>query len=155
MNIEIANRLIELRKRHGYSQEELGDKIGVSRQAVSKWESGESSPTIENIIALSKLYGVRIDEILDTDKPLKSRAPADKGGETASGEDGLAGLEKLSELEKIAEALDLDEEELNNIEVGEDGITIKKEDGREIRVSGNCVIEKGDKRYVVNKGKED
>ena len=38
MNIEIANRLLELRKKNGYSQEELANKLGISRQSVSKWE---------------------------------------------------------------------------------------------------------------------
>jgi len=64
MNIEIANRLYKLRKRHGYSQEELAEKIGVSRQAVSKWERSESSPDTENLLALSKVYGVTIDNML-------------------------------------------------------------------------------------------
>ena len=44
MNLEIANRLVEYRKRAGYSQEELADKLGISRQAVSKWERVEASP---------------------------------------------------------------------------------------------------------------
>ena len=44
MNLEIANRLLALRREHGYSQEELAYKLGVSRQAVSKWERAESSP---------------------------------------------------------------------------------------------------------------
>lgn len=68
MNIEIANRLVNLRKKNGYSQEELAEKIGISRQAVSKWERAESSPDTDNIIALSRLYGVSIDELLHSEE---------------------------------------------------------------------------------------
>lgn len=67
MNVEIANKLVKLRKQLGFSQEELAEKIGVSRQAVSKWERSESSPDTDNLIALSKIYGVSIDEMLDYD----------------------------------------------------------------------------------------
>ena len=66
MNIEIANRLVELRKKHGYSQEELADKLGISRQAVSKWERAESSPDTDNLICLAKLYNISLDELLDS-----------------------------------------------------------------------------------------
>lgn len=65
MNIEIANRLYEYRKKFGYSQEELAEKLGVSRQAISKWERSESSPDTDNLIALSKLYNVTLDELLN------------------------------------------------------------------------------------------
>lgn len=53
MNLEIANRLLALRREHGYSQEELAYKLGVSRQAVSKWERAESSPDTDNLLALA------------------------------------------------------------------------------------------------------
>ena len=65
MNIEIANRLVELRKKHGFSQEELADKLGLSRQAVSKWERAESSPDTDNLICLAKIYNISLDELLD------------------------------------------------------------------------------------------
>ena len=68
MTIEIADRLIQLRKKHGYSQEELADKLGLSRQAVSKWERAEASPDTDNLICLAKLYNVSLDELLSTDQ---------------------------------------------------------------------------------------
>ena len=66
MSIEIANRLTKFRKEKGLSQEALAETLGISRQAVSKWECGESSPDTDNLIALSKLYGISIDELLGT-----------------------------------------------------------------------------------------
>lgn len=67
MNIKTANRLCELRKKYGYSQEELASKLGVSRQAVSKWERSESSPDTDNLIELAKIYGISLDELLNGD----------------------------------------------------------------------------------------
>lgn len=68
MNIEIANKLVELRKQHNLSQEELAEKLGISRQAISKWERAESSPDTDNLIALAKLYNISLDELLINDK---------------------------------------------------------------------------------------
>lgn len=67
MNVETANRLQNLRKKNGYSQEELAEKIGISRQAVSKWERAEASPDTDNLILLARLYGVTLDELLNTE----------------------------------------------------------------------------------------
>ena len=64
MNVEVAQRLAELRRKRGYSQESLAHELGLSRQAVSKWERAESSPDTENLIALARLYGVSLDELL-------------------------------------------------------------------------------------------
>ena len=72
MTIEIADRLIKLRKEHGLSQEELADKLGLSRQAVSKWERAEASPDTDNLICLAKLYGVSLDELLQTDDSVET-----------------------------------------------------------------------------------
>lgn len=65
MSIETGNRLAQLRKEKGLSQEELANRIGVSRQAISKWENGESSPDTDNLVALAKVYGVTIDELIN------------------------------------------------------------------------------------------
>ena len=64
MNIETANRLLQYRKENNLSQEELAEKIGVSRQAVSKWERAEASPDTDNLIRLAEIYGVSLDEML-------------------------------------------------------------------------------------------
>lgn len=71
MNIEIANRLVEMRKKKGLSQADLADKLGISRQSVSKWERAESSPDTDNLICLASLYGVSLDELLKTDEPVE------------------------------------------------------------------------------------
>ena len=62
--MNIADRIQCLRKNKGLSQEELADKVGVSRQAVSKWESGASDPSTSNLSALAKLFGTTAEEIL-------------------------------------------------------------------------------------------
>ena len=71
MNIEIANRLVELRKKSGLSQEELAARLGLSRQAVSKWERAEASPDTDNLICLAKLYGVSLDDLLNTNESVE------------------------------------------------------------------------------------
>lgn len=68
MNIAIADRLLRLRKAHGFSQEELAEKIGISRQSVSKWEMAEASPDTDNLIALARLYSISLDELLLSDE---------------------------------------------------------------------------------------
>lgn len=73
MDIKTADKLQALRKSHGYSQEALSEKLGVSRQAVSKWERGESSPDTDNLIALAGIYNVTLDDIINSDKELPGK----------------------------------------------------------------------------------
>lgn len=77
MNIEIANRLVELRKKNNLSQEALAEKLGISRQAVSKWERAEASPDTDNLIMLARIYRVSLDELLKTEdfSGLREEAP--------------------------------------------------------------------------------
>lgn len=60
----ISQNLSSLRQYYKYSQEEVAEKIGVSRQAVAKWESGETTPDILNCDALCKLYNVSVDDLI-------------------------------------------------------------------------------------------
>lgn len=64
MDLAMAQRLVDRRKAAGLSQEALAAQLGVSRQAVSKWERSESSPDTDNLIALAALYDVSLDELL-------------------------------------------------------------------------------------------
>ena len=100
MNIEIANRLVNLRKEMGLSQEQLAEKIGVSRQAVSKWERSEASPDTDNIILLARLYNISLDELLRTEDDIPQTEEATE--ETAE-EPEASGFEQV-ETENAEEA---------------------------------------------------
>ncbi len=91
MNLETANRLVEYRKKHNLSQEEVAEKIGVSRQAVSKWERVEASPDTDNLIALAHLYNVSLDELVFGKKPeptLEDAPPPETSEEEVVAEEG-------------------------------------------------------------------
>lgn len=60
----LADKIISLRKKNGWSQEELADKMNISRQAVSKWESAQTLPDLEKILQLSSLFDVTTDYLL-------------------------------------------------------------------------------------------
>ena len=71
--MNIADRIQYLRKTKGMSQEELADQIGVSRQAVSKWESEQSTPDLGKIVIMSDLFEVTTDYILKGIEPVSSQ----------------------------------------------------------------------------------
>ncbi|MBQ5514067.1 MAG: helix-turn-helix transcriptional regulator, partial [Oscillospiraceae bacterium] len=52
------------RKKNGYTQDDIAEKLGVSRQAVAKWERGESVPDIESVVSLAGIYGVTVDLLI-------------------------------------------------------------------------------------------
>lgn len=60
----IKDEIVKLRKTNGFTQEQLAEKLDVSRQAVAKWEAGESVPEVEKIILISNFFGVTIDSLL-------------------------------------------------------------------------------------------
>ena len=66
-----AENLKMLRKQAGMSQEQLAEKLGVSRQAVTKWETGVGIPDIENIMAISTLFNISIDDLLSNESGSK------------------------------------------------------------------------------------
>ena len=70
-----ADKLILLRKKAGWSQEELAEQMNVTRQSVSKWEMDQSIPEIDKVIMMSKLFSVGTDEILLEDEEIKNLRP--------------------------------------------------------------------------------
>ncbi len=90
----LKDNLVTLRKIHGYSQETISEKIGISRQAYAKWETGDTIPDIEKCSLLSEVYGTTIDSLVKTE-PVEGVGmipPAPKGkniwGSVAVGERG-------------------------------------------------------------------
>ncbi|MCQ2545497.1 MAG: helix-turn-helix domain-containing protein [Clostridia bacterium] len=66
--MSFSENLIELRKYHNYSQEELAEMIGISRQTLSKYETGESLPDIEKCKLLADVFGVTMDDLISYNK---------------------------------------------------------------------------------------
>jgi len=138
MNIETANRLLEYRKANGYSQEELAEKIGVSRQAISKWERSESSPDTDNLIALANLYGVTIDELLNgNSKPEKAVSAAEQQTETE------AQNKQESQENCNAETNYTNGASYNNgkdrVDIGWNGIHVESQNGDNVHIDGRGV----------------
>ena len=73
--MEFNNKLYELRKQKGFSQEELANRLNVSRQTVSKWEVGDSTPDMEKLVAMSDLFGISLDELVLNKSPEPAPAP--------------------------------------------------------------------------------
>lgn len=73
MDLITANKLKTLRKEKGLSQDALAEMLGISRQSISKWERGESSPDTDNLLALAQVYGITVDEIINSDKPVEKK----------------------------------------------------------------------------------
>ena len=74
--------IASLRRRQGWSQEQFAEQVGVSRQTVSKWETGASVPELEKLIAISQCFGVTVDQLLGTNvepQPISSLAGIETG----------------------------------------------------------------------------
>ena len=75
MTQDIGRNLAQLRREHGYSQEKLAERLGVSEQEVSKWERAESAPDTDHLIALAKLYGCTLDALVQHAKAVDAELP--------------------------------------------------------------------------------
>ena len=130
MNIEIANRLVQMRKKMGLSQEQLADKLGLSRQAVSKWERAEASPDTDNLICLAKLYGVSLDELLSTEDSEETIVEEQVKPRQE---------EKTAEDEETVEAEVIDEKKGKHVHIGKDGIFVVRDGGDSVTIDGEGI----------------
>ena len=151
MNIEIANRLVNLRKSNNLSQEALAEKLGISRQAVSKWERAEASPDTDNLILLARLYGISLDELLKTEDEIP-RPEEEERSESV--------MEKISSSRQEYDAGGLDDKKSDNeddeyVHVGFQGVHVKDKNG-EVHVGWNGIHvddrSKGDNVHIDKKG---
>ena len=84
--MDLAERLTALRKRAGLSQGDVAERLNVSRQAVSRWETGLTVPSTDNLSRLGRLYGVTLDELLSYSAALPPEKPREKSTEEALAE---------------------------------------------------------------------
>lgn len=77
--MELGTRIKTLRTQKGFSQEALADRLEISRQAIAKWESGQSRPSTGNLLTLCEVFGVSLDELVSGEElaaPLPAEVPA-------------------------------------------------------------------------------
>lgn len=130
MDLAMAQRLVDRRKAAGLSQEALAAQLGVSRQAVSKWERSESSPDTDNLIALAALYGVSLDELLYGEAASDADGSEDGSTET---------VDDAKEAEDSAEHADCGDKPLVDISLARGIHVIDPNKGEEVHVGWNGI----------------
>ena len=150
MNIEIANRLVQLRKQKNLSQEALANELGISRQAVSKWERAEASPDTDNLILLAKLYDISLDELLKTDQESFESGAKDKKEHTAEEDRDYVHV-------SLTKGIHVKEKNGDEVHVGWNGIHVEsndKDDRHKFHFDKNGVYI-DDEKYDINEWKQE
>ena len=108
----LADKIIENRKKNGWSQEELADRLGVSRQSVSKWEGAQAVPDMKKIVQMSEIFGVSTDYLLRDDIEIPA-AP-----ETAPVDNGLEETVRVVDLAEANAFLEYNEKAAHTVSTG-------------------------------------
>ena len=139
MDLAMAQRLVNRRKAAGLSQEALAAQLGVSRQAVSKWERSESSPDTDNLIALAALYGVSLDELLygEAVDDADCSEDSDAGAETS---------DEAEDAEASAEHTERGDKPLVDISLARGIHVIDPNKGEEVHVGWNGIHVTNDRK---------
>lgn len=133
MDLAMAQRLVNRRKAAGLSQEALAAQLGVSRQAVSKWERSESSPDTDNLIALAALYGVSLDELL-YGEAVDSTDDSQADDEARDSDAGAKASDRAEEAEASTEHADCGDKPLVDISLARGIHVIDPNKGEEVHV---------------------
>lgn len=142
----LPNNLYELRRRANLSQEDFAEKLGVSRQAVSKWERGEAYPDTDNLITISGMFGVTIDELLNSDD-IQSAAPS---SDTESETDGSKAEDSTEEASDGSFRLNIGDRVINL----NGAISVDKDDSK-VKIdldNGNIIVDDDEDHVTVNLG---
>lgn len=145
MTIELANRLVEFRKKFGFSQEELANKLKVSRQSISNWESGEVTPSIDYLKELAIIYGVSLDDLVSSEKSVEE--VLNKKGKSAdqTTDNKNASNSNSTKTNFKTNGFYVKDGE-NTVNISRDGIFVDSEDGEQVRIDKRGInINKGDK----------
>ena len=135
----MAQRLVDRRKAAGLSQEALAAQLGVSRQAVSKWERSESSPDTDNLIALAALYGVSLDELLYGEA-------VDDADDPEDGDTGTEASDEAEEDEDSADNTSRSDKPLIDISLAHGIHVIDPDKGEEVHVGWNGIHVTNDRK---------
>ena len=132
----LPNNLYELRRAANLSQEEFAERLGVSRQAVSKWERGEAYPDTENLIAISDIFGISIDELLRADNIAASQSSDTDKSSTDSESDNGYFRASVNDTVKVnlngGITINDDDGEVKVV-LGEDGIVVNAGDSSKVK----------------------
>lgn len=133
--MELSEKLQELRKEKGLTQEELAEALFVSRTAISKWESGRGVPNIESLKAISKFFSVSIDELLSGEEILKIADEDNKQKENSVIQDVVTYAQEVSDPVSGFVKMKVSYGSCQIVKTSEDG----KVDGIQFTISGNGV----------------
>lgn len=151
MKAETANRLVQMRKQRGLSQEALADKLGVSRQAVSKWERAEASPDTDNLIMLAQLYGISLDELLDHKPDCESNIKYEDfpdyepSGDASDDASQKSSADKKKTVSISFKGIEVNDEK-EHVHIGWNGIIVDDKTGEHINICNDEECSKSAKR---------
>lgn len=131
----LGERLMRLRKKQGYSQQEVADKLSVTRQTISNWECGQAAPSIDKALELARLYNLSLDDLMENEIEIVNKKPTNKDLHLLH---YLVGKKCVLECSDDSYVLDLSGDgKVEIVDVNEDWVKVRYQ-----RVQKNALIKK-------------